>query len=103
MGLAIKYVLNQCHGGYGLSRAAVEWINANGGEADLPLKGWDSSYSYSEDRSNPVLVACVEALGAAANGQNAKLVIVDVTISIEIDDFDGYEDGVKVSCSTSYL
>ncbi len=44
------------------------------------------------DRSNPILVAVVEELGQAANGQCADLRVVDVPeVAYEIDEYDGIE------------
>lgn len=91
----VKYVLNRCYGGYGLSQAAVDWINANGGEAEACWDG--SSYSYHNDRSNHVLVACVEALGDLASAPSAKLAVSAVHIEVDIIEIDGYEREVQVS------
>jgi hypothetical protein len=53
----------------------------------------DSYYSPHPDRNDPDLVAIVEEFGARANGQHAKLEIVDIPDDVEweIDEYDGME------------
>lgn len=47
----------------------------------------------TNDRTNPDLIALIEELGESANGEFAKLKIVEIPDNIEyyIDEYDGYE------------
>ena len=51
-------------------------------------EGW-----LDRDRTNPLLIRLVEEMGEEANGQYAKLRIVEIPddVSWEIDEYDGYE------------
>ena len=81
----MKIVINRCHGGYGLSWAAKDWLKERlGPEIDL------------EDiaRNDPVLVECVETLGREAASDNcAELKIVQIPDDVEweIGEYDGIE------------
>jgi hypothetical protein len=82
----MKVVLNKCYGGFGLSRDAYDHMGIE----------WDGHGIYGsgyEDRTDPKLVAAVEALGSKANGSYANLAIVNIPDDIEwfIDDYDGIE------------
>lgn len=98
----IQVVINRCYGGFGLSRAAYDWLKAKGSPLidgvsveDIEHYGsWSPKYGPHKDyyRAHPDLVAVVQALGAKANGPGAKLVIEDVEQSISIDDDD---DGME--------
>lgn len=50
-------------------------------------------YDKNLDRTDPVLIQVVEELGAIANGNYAKLKVVEVPEGVdwEIDEYDGYE------------
>lgn len=80
----MKIVINRCFGGYSLSPAAYR---------ELGLE-WDG-YGFAEDlaRNDPRLVACLEKLGSAVNGEHARLVVIDIPDGVEweIDDYDGNE------------
>lgn len=113
----IKVVINNCFGGFGLSAKAIMWMREHGseeakaipiwlGEADYMEERWctfldlefnryRSSYNAfgsSFDRQDPILVACVEALGDEANGSSAKLIIEKLyPPSLNIEEWDGKE------------
>jgi hypothetical protein len=82
----MKIVVNRCYGGFGLSEEAYK---------ELGLK-WDKyGYAYNEyeKRTDPKLIACVEKLGEKANGELAKLEIVEIPNNIDwtIESYDGVE------------
>jgi len=81
----MKIVINKCWGGYGLSRAAYKFMGLE----------WDGyGYAFSDDRSNPKLIHCLETIGEAiSSGEHAKLRIVEIPDGIDyyINDYDGME------------
>jgi hypothetical protein len=129
----MKVVINKCFGGFGVSRAAAEFMAARGNklaaeevaehDATLaafahykrhgePLAGRTESeprffdinikygsepefYGHMSDleRTDPDLVAAVEALGKAADGRHARLVVVEIPdgTEYEISEYDGNE------------
>lgn len=89
----MKIVINKCFGGFNLSNEAVEWMKANGAEDASPYSHCDDFY-----RDDPVLIACVEALGNKANGDCAELKVVEVPdgVQVEIMEYDGKERVVEV-------
>lgn len=80
-----KVVLNGCFGGFGLSQKAYEYLGLE----------WDGfGHCDDFDRDDKTLVACVEALGEEANGDDANLIIEeydDENYTYYIDDYDGLE------------
>lgn len=80
----MKIVLNKCFGGYSLSEEAYKYLN-------IPGDGYGCD--FKENRTNEKLIECVEALGDKANGDCAKLSIVEIPDDIEyyIGDYDGIE------------
>ena len=84
----MKVVINKCHGGFSLSKEAVQYI------WDKHHKGIDA-YIGSEpvDRSDPALVDAVETLGERADGGFAELKIVEVPDDVKwhIEEYDGKE------------
>jgi hypothetical protein len=88
----MKIVINRCFGGFGLSEAACDWMTEHGvrvshdgisaGVLDIDL-----------ERNNPTLVACVEALGDAADTPHSALVVVEIPDDVRwhISDYDGRE------------
>jgi len=102
----IKVVINTRHGGFGLSRQAVEWVRAQSGD---PLWGGptlvgdvypdgsvvDRDFGHCDDvsRDDPWLVRAVEILGEAASGRLASLKIVLVPDNVKwlIAEYDGSE------------
>lgn len=65
------------------------------GESFSKLENKDDGYWYSGtlERTDPLLVEVVEALGKEADGDCAELKVVDIpdNISYEISDYDGIE------------
>lgn len=114
----MKIVINVCFGGFALSDMAYELLNSKFGmpivkyeekkykdekvifdrnltkeHSIFPERYW-SSWTYGDEiRSDDSIVAVVEELGEAANGQYAKLKVVEIPdgISWEIDEYDGRE------------
>lgn len=79
----MKVVINRCYGGFGLSEEAYKFLGLE----------WDE-YGHAEiERNDPKLVECVEALGKKANGDFAKLKVVEIPDGIDyyIHDYDGIE------------
>ena len=88
--MTTKIVINSCYGAFSVSKAACE---------ELGMK-WDGSgFLFDLDqRTDPALVACVEKLGEAANGADAKLTVVEIPdyVEWEISDYHGIETVVEV-------
>ena len=84
----MKVVINKCFGGYSLSEEAYKFLN-------IPWDGY--GYEFMEDRSNPALVKCVEALGKDASGGLSSLKVVEIPDDVEwgIDEYDGLESVVE--------
>lgn len=100
--LIVPMVINRCHGGYGLSKdAAIEIAKRKGIEIknyrDWPLEA-NTGRPIEEiiRRDDPVLIDVVREMGDKANGECAKLEIVEVNVAIDLSDFDGKET-VEVS------
>lgn len=83
-----KVVINIDYGGFGLSRDAETWLAKRGIWQKYPeLKSLDHL-----PRHEPLLVACVEALGYKANGYWADLSVVTIKHNrYYIDEYDGKE------------
>ena len=84
----MKVVINKCFGGFGLSKKAYKFLN-------IPWDGY--GYEFMEDRSNPALVKCVEALGKDASGELSSLNVVEIPddVTWEIAEYDGLESVVE--------
>lgn len=85
----MKVVINRCYGGFSLSEVALVALRKR--ETDKTF----NPYSYDgKDRTDPNLVAVVEALGKKANGRFADLEVVEIPDGIEweIDEYDGAEE-----------
>lgn len=102
----MKLVINNCFGGFSISRAAADFMAARGNKyaqseiAKSEKEGKWYGYGYGSDehyeqydRADPDLVAAVEQLGEQANGSSAKLKVVEIPDGIEweIDEYDGRE------------
>lgn len=106
----MKIVINSCYGGFGLSDEAilmygdVKKLNLQALEQNRELRfktyyidGIRSEETYFSDRQiardDKELVAIVEILGEKANGQHARLRIVEVPDDVkwEIHEYDGKE------------
>ena len=80
----MKVVINKCHGGFGLSKKAYEFLGID----------WDGyGHGYNEDRSNPDLVRCVETLKEDSFGRYAQLVVIEIPDDVKwhIEEYDGLE------------
>jgi len=108
-----KVAINRCFGGFGLSDEAFEKLLARKNvtfdkvKAESALLGTNyyqaghagdndyyiSSYEYTEDRSDPDLIAVIEEMGDAANGWAAEIGIVEIPDDVKwhIDEYDGIE------------
>ena len=75
----MKVVINDCHGGFGLSQKALDFL------------GIESEYDISRD--DPELIKYVETLKEEANGNCAKLKIIEIPDDVEyvIEEYDGAE------------
>ena len=81
-----KVVINSCFGGFGLSKQAYD-------ELGIPWDGYGYDYNADKKRADPQLVAVVEKLGDDANGNHARLRVVDVPdgVNWRIEEYDGRE------------
>lgn len=102
----MKIVINKCWGGFGLSKEArielyklgCEHLTTNTSKPDkFYAAQYDNKNIYDDhndsDRNCPLLVKVVEELGDKANGDYAKLEIIEIPNNIkwEIDNYDGME------------
>lgn len=80
----MKVVINQCFGGFGLSGEAEELLAQRKG---VTLEDLDYG------RTDPDLVAVVEALGSRANDYYSDLKIVEIPDDVKwhITEYDGVE------------
>lgn len=81
----MKYVINCCYGGFGLSEEARKALGIN--------------YDEGVDRSNPQLVAMVEENSKAVSGDYAYLTIVEIPDNAtdwELLEYDGFEEIIAV-------
>lgn len=86
----MKYsiVVNNCYGGFSLSKEGVEYMRNHGVECED-----EYSLTYDFPRHHPVLVKMVEELGSEkASGRYAKLAIEKIKSPFYlIDEYDGIE------------
>jgi hypothetical protein len=110
----MKIVINACHGGFGLSTQAFDWLIENKGwkvtdytedkrgyvdpTAQIIFSGstWARYYLMHDGesfRTNPDLIEMVEALESDANGRCANLRIVEIPDDVDwqISEYDGWE------------
>ena len=81
----MKFVVNKCFGGFGLSKKAQEILGINS--------------PYDVDRDDPKLIEVVEKLGEEANGNYAKLAVVEIpteATDYEFNEYDGIEGFIYV-------
>lgn len=86
-----KVVINQCYGGFTLSKKAIDWLEEHGvfntpylQENLLRTKKWmkESEENYAPDdmyiaRDNPLLVECVETLKEDSFKQGISKLVVE--------------------------
>lgn len=80
----MKVVINKCYGVFGLSEKAYKYLGIE----------WDGyGYGFSDDRTNPELIECIESIGEEANGRYADLKVVEIPDDVEweIEEYDGIE------------
>ena len=83
-----RIVINKCYGGFGLSKEAIDLYKTKVGmEEDEPL------FVYDLYRADPDLIEVVEELGEKAEGDCAKLKIVEIPDGVKwtIEEYDGME------------
>ena len=83
-----KIVINDCFGGFSLSKEALAEYNRRNYGLKQPVE-----YDWDIERNDPVLVEVVEAMGSDADGEFAELKVVEVPDNIEwtIEEYDGEE------------
>ena len=82
-----KVVVNNCYGGFSISDDAVTWMREHGSAIE-----YGDNYATGIPRHDPILVACVEALGETVNGMVAELTVVTIEGSqYRIHEYDGME------------
>jgi hypothetical protein len=83
-----KVVINVCHGGFGLSTEALEFLGWT--SRTLGNKEYNNQNRF---RTSPELIRCVETLKAQANGRCADLEVIKIPDDVEweISEYDGYE------------
>ena len=104
-----KIVINKAFGGFGLSReatimylelAGIEYTEEPQGDRDTQTRLGNRIIvnntefrPYDIDRDDPCLVTVVRRLGSNANGEFAKLKVVEVPAGVDwvIADYDGQE------------
>lgn len=82
-----KIVINECYGGFGLSKEAYEYMG-------LTWDGYGYAFSNDEERESEKLISCIEELGYKASGCFAKLEIKeydDENYIPYITEYDGFE------------
>lgn len=86
----MQIVINSCYGGFGLSDKALDMYKQLSNKSEV--------YSFELDRTDPILIQVVEALGAEADGRFAKLRIIEIPDDIEweITEYDGSESVEEV-------
>ena len=93
-----KVVINDDFGGFGLSEKARNWLERV--VSLCPMELWDtaraSEFKYEMvnhmPRHHPMLVACVEEFGYAANAEGSSLKVVEIPGSqYIISQRDGHE------------
>lgn len=94
----MKLVINKCYGGFSISEAAARRGIELSGNPEWATFTEFAGHVYVTlgrdiERNDPTLVQVVEELGTEANGDYAKLCIVEIPddVAWEIDDYDGME------------
>lgn len=96
----MKVVINECHGGFGLSKEAIEMLHKLKG-LPIPVVWAESWYGFRDseidlyelNRADPDLVKVVEELKHNADGFCACLKVVNIPDDAEwqIEGYDGME------------
>ena len=88
----MKIAINKCFGGFNVSKEAIIKLNEMGCEHLINGKVITEKHR-SENRSCPHLIKVIEEMGEKADGECAKLKIIEIPddVEFEIDDYDGME------------
>ncbi len=88
-----KVVYNNGFGGFSLSQAALRTLKKQG----VPVNEYSGKLYLDNEvaRHDPRLVAIVEQMGDAADGECASLKVVEVGPMYRIDEYDGAETVVQ--------
>lgn len=91
----IKIVINQCHGGFGLSIKAAQTLIEMGLDPKYLCAPYNNTVNikYTLSRDNEFLVRVVEELGEEASAPFAQLNIIEIPKGVEwqIEEYDGKE------------
>lgn len=91
----MKIAINKCYGGFSISKKCLDRMIELGYVEEKPSikDDTDRLYYASQDRTNPLMIQAIEELGEAANGQYAKIKIVEIPdkVQYEISEYDGIE------------
>jgi hypothetical protein len=102
----VKIAINTTYGGFNISRQAAEWLRNRGHpeaiKAIAQREEWAKTDDWfrqfywigPENRTDPLLIECIETLGeAAAGGNSAHIKIVEIPDDVEweLQDYDGTE------------
>ena len=121
--MSYKVVYNNCYGGIGLSKEAIDWLKVNSspkiseflwselnsmsskdGRRYLDFCSYlGSLLFYKFGRHNKDLVRCVELLGDKANSDCSKLRIGEISSrAYRIKENDGLEEVIKIDDDSIY-
>jgi hypothetical protein len=92
----MKVIINTQYGGFGLSKHAVKLYHQYAAAVEPARERMPTVFSLgytSADRADPVLVRVVEELGSEANGEHAKLKVIEIPDDVKwtIEEYDGVE------------
>lgn len=95
----MKVVYNACYGGFGLSKAAAQFMADRGSAGAIKALQEECQYGiyFHPERDDPLLIEAVETLGSKlASGAHGSLQIAEIPdgAQYEIDEYDGYESVV---------
>lgn len=81
----MKIVINNCYGGFGLSKEALALYNERSGAV--------VTYDFNIKRNDPILVEIVEQLGEDAGHCFAELKVVEIPDDVQwtVEEYDGNE------------
>lgn len=88
----MEIVINECYGGFSLSKEAYEWLG-------LEWDGYGFKYDSSEKRTDPKLIECVKTLKEKASGRASNLQVVKIpeeATDWKISEYDGCESIIYV-------
>ena len=91
----IKVVINDVYGGFGLSAAAISFMNEKANEYAFTEQVSKYTFRDSKKRHHPLLIEAIEALGTLASDKYSKLIIEEIPKIFEnhykIIEYDGLE------------